>query len=145
MVLRLTVVEELVGRGHENIKATHRTTLEITKDGYISPRADCVVVVGANKSAKDLSDEFKRVARNDSTIIVVEISVGGMKEVITGRGSSKLTFTDEKSMVVRKSDFTCGRTLAVRSDKAAADLNRRLVELLRSQHDVFIKIKACVS
>jgi hypothetical protein len=33
---------------------------------------------------------------------------------------------------VRKSDYICGRTLAIRADKAAKDLSRKLVEELRN-------------
>ena len=34
-------------------------------------------------------------------------------------------------MIIRKSDYVCGRTLAVRADKAAADLNRNLIEEMK--------------
>jgi hypothetical protein len=40
--------------------------------------------------------------------------------------------TDPADLVVRKSDYVCGRTLAILADKAAKDLSRKLVEKLRN-------------
>jgi hypothetical protein len=40
--------------------------------------------------------------------------------------------THPTDVVVRKSDYFCSRTLAVRADKAASDLSRELVEKLKN-------------
>jgi hypothetical protein len=42
-----------------------------------------------------------------------------------------LQFTHQTDLVVRKSDYVCGRTLAIRADKAASDFSRELVEKLK--------------
>ena len=39
-------------------------------------------------------------------------------------------------MVVRKSGYICGRTLAINADKAACDLSRALVEKLKNPEPV---------
>ncbi|HIP75502.1 MAG TPA: DUF371 domain-containing protein, partial [Thermococcus paralvinellae] len=35
--------------GHENIKATHKSTLEITKEDFLTPRGDCIICIKADK------------------------------------------------------------------------------------------------
>jgi len=47
---------------------------------------------------------------------------------VKARGSPRLLFTHATDLVVRKSDYVCGRTLAIRADKAAKDLSRKLIE-----------------
>ncbi len=54
-----TLKEEVTASGHENIEATHPTTLEITKERGLSRRGDCIIAVGADKSLADFSEEFK--------------------------------------------------------------------------------------
>ncbi|MEM3446565.1 MAG: DUF371 domain-containing protein, partial [Candidatus Korarchaeum sp.] len=36
------MIEEILAYGHPNIRATHRTTMQVTKDEEISRRADCI-------------------------------------------------------------------------------------------------------
>jgi hypothetical protein len=60
------------------------------------------------------------------------LEVDGVREEAHGVGCSKLGFTDGKSLVCRKSGFTCGRTLMVHSDKAAVDLSRSLISMLKN-------------
>ncbi|HHI01557.1 MAG TPA: DUF371 domain-containing protein, partial [Thermococcus litoralis] len=47
-------------------------------------------------------------------------------------GDERLTFENEISMVIRKSEYVDGRTLAIRANKAARDIKRELVEKLRN-------------
>jgi len=125
---------ELVrARGHPNIRATHPTTLEITKETHLTPRGDCIIAVGADKGARDLSDAFKSAAREPGSIIIMTIEVprAGLSELIRARGHPALTFKHPTDMVVRRSAFTCGRTIAVMADKAARDLSRELVNALK--------------
>jgi len=43
-----------------------------------------------------------------------------------------LILTHPTDMVIRKSDYICNRTLAIRADKSANDLPRELVEKLKN-------------
>jgi len=126
-------VELIRARGHPNVRATHPTTLEITKEEHLTPRGDCIVAVGADKGARDLSEEFKRAARDPNAIItlVIEVPELGLRDVVRARGHPGLTFEHPTDLVVRKSDYICGRTVAIRADKAAKDLSRELVRALR--------------
>jgi hypothetical protein len=123
--------ETITAFGHENVLAIHPTTLMITKDKELSKQGDCVIAVGADKAVADLSAEFKRKLREDDAKLTVLIEVEGLIEQVTAYGSPKLALTDSVDMVIRKSDFTSDRTLAVMADKAAADLSRELVEKLK--------------
>ncbi len=127
--------------GHGNVLATHKTTLEFTKETHLTPRGDCIVAVGADKGLLELSENFKKSLKNEKTRLSIKIKCGNLEETITACGHPNLTLTHPTDMVVRKSDFICPRTLAIRADKAACDLNRKLVNKLEDGNDVEIIIK----
>lgn len=124
-------IEEIKAFGSPLIRATHRSTFEVTKERHLTERGDCIIAIGANKAAKDLSEKFKEAARKPNAEIIIIIEAGGVRETVRAQGSPGLTFTHEMDIVVRKSDYICGRTVAIRADKGARDLSRNLVEKLR--------------
>ena len=128
----MKITEVIIARGHENVQSTHKTTFEITKETTLTKRGDCVIAVGATKGAADLNPRFKEAAKKKSARITIKIEAGEVKEVVRARGSPRLSFTHPMDLVVRKSGYVCGRTVAVRADKAASDLSRELVEKMRS-------------
>jgi hypothetical protein len=139
----LRIVETLTAFGHEKIKATHPTTLEITKEKHLTSRGDCIVAVGASKGAADLSSRFKGLARDSKTKIVLILEARGFEERIEGQGDPNLMFTNLTDLVARKSSYVCPRTLMVKADKAAADIPRGMVENLRDANcKLLIKIVA---
>jgi hypothetical protein len=126
-------VEEFIeAHGHSKIRGTHRTTLEFTKETHLTERGDCIIGVESSKGARDLSDEFKRIVQSRGSRITLFLKVGEYLEVVHGFGSQKLLLTNPTDLVVRKSDYTCNRTLMIKSDKAAIDLRRELIYLLRN-------------
>jgi hypothetical protein len=128
----MRITEVVDARGHENVQSTHKTTFEITKETTLTKRGDCVIAVGATKGAAGLNPRFKEAAKKKSARITIKIEAGEVKEVVRARGSPRLSFTHPMDLVVRKSGYVCGRTVAVRADKAASDLSRELVEKMRS-------------
>ena len=135
----LKAVEVIKAYGHPNIRATHRSTLEITKEESLTPRGDCIIAVKADKGLYELSDEFKRVVGREGSKIKLIIEVGGLKEEITGFGSPKLTLSHPTDIVCRKSSYTCDRTLMIKANKAAMDIDRKIVKKLKNP-DVQVKI-----
>jgi hypothetical protein len=117
--------------GHENVLSTHKTTFEITKEVTLTKQGDCIVAVESTKAAADLPIEFKEAARKEGARITVTFEADELKETIRAEGSPQLQFTHQTDLVVRKSDYVCGRTLAIRADKAAIDFSRELVEKLK--------------
>jgi len=142
--LSTKVQEIVIGYGHRNIQATHKTTLEFTKDLNLSRKGDCIVVVFANKALGDLADEFKDKLRKPQAKLTITIEADGIIEHVNARGSPQLILTHPTDMVVRKSDYVCSRTLAVHADKAAEDLSRNLVEKLKNpKKRVKITLEVC--
>jgi len=111
--------EIITAYGHALVRSTHKTTFEITKEKSLTEKGDCIVAVRSNKSVADLSWDFKEIEAEEE------------KDTVKAAGDPRLSFTHPTDIVVRKSSYVCSRTLAVKADKAAADLSRKLVEKLR--------------
>lgn len=126
------ITETISAYGHENILATHPTTLEFTKAKEVSKKGDCIIAVTADKGMADLNTRFKQELRMKGARLTVLIQAGEVAETLTASGSPHLILTHCSEMVVRKSSFVCNRTLAVQADKSACDLSRKLIELLKS-------------
>ncbi len=135
------IYEIIAAKGHPNITARHRTTFQVTKDHFISKRADCVIGISADKAMCDFSNRVKRVLQNDDALVYVTMCVGEIEEVVTGRGSSHLTCSSDQDAVARKSGFTSDRTLMIKADRGAADLSRRLIERLKKSEDITICVE----
>jgi len=137
--------EVIFGYGHENIQATHKTTLEFTKDTHLSEKGDCIVTVAADKALADLTAEFKEILRKPHAKLTIKIEADGITEQVKAEGSPQLILTHPTDMVIRKSDYVCNRTLAVHAAKAAQDLPRKLVEKLKNpKQKVKITLAVCV-
>ncbi len=128
----LEIREVIFARGHENVLATHKTTFEITKEALLSEKGDCIIAVSADKALADLSFKFKDWLKRENAKISILIEADNIKEAVSAFGSPKLILSHSTDMVVRKSSYVCDRTLAVKADKAACDLSRKLVEKLRN-------------
>lgn len=128
----MEITEIILVYGHENIQATHKSTLEITKEPQLSKKGDCIIGVSADKGIADLSLEFKESLRKKNAKMTMLIEAGETAEIVNAFGSPRLILAHPTDMVVRKSSHVCSRTLAIQADKAACDLSRKLVEKLRN-------------
>ena len=117
--------------GHENIRSTHQKTIEITKEKELTPRGDCIVGVGASASCFDIPKNIKEKLKDPDSKIQLSIKVQDQEIVVQGRGHKDLTLTHKEDIVIRKSDFVCPRTLAVKCDKASDILPREMVKILQ--------------
>ena len=118
--------------GHENIRSNHQKTIEITKESHLTPKGDCIVGVNATASCSDLPQALKDKLKNSNSKITLLISVQNYEFIIEGNGHQDLILTHKEDIVIRKSDFICPRTLAVKCDKASDLLPRDMVTLLRN-------------
>jgi hypothetical protein len=133
--------EVILAHGHENISATHETTIEITKEARLSESGDCIVAVSANKALGDLSPAFKKNLLKDHADITISVEAGGVTETLRAHGSPRLILTHPTDIVVRKSTYVCSRTLAIHADKSASELSRDLIKKLKnSKQDVRITL-----
>ncbi|MFP4590946.1 MAG: DUF371 domain-containing protein [Halobacteriales archaeon] len=124
--------EHLVARGHEHVRATHPSTLEVTTDQSLTPAGDCIVGVAADRAPSSFDPAFVAVARDADARVVATIRVGPHEAVVTGRGDPSLTYASDRGAVVRTSTYVDDRTVLVEADAAAADLDRHLVQHLQS-------------
>jgi hypothetical protein len=128
----MKTTETIFAYGHRNIQATHKSTLEITKEKQLSKKGECIIAVSADKGAADLSPEFKESLRKKNAKMTMLIEAGGIVEVVNAFGSRRLILTHSTDIVVRKSSYVCSRTLAIQADKCAWDLPRKLVKKLKN-------------
>ena len=123
---------EIEFSGHKNIRSNHQKTIEITKESHLSVRGDCIVGVNAALSCAELPAEIKeRLCSFDAKVTIV-IAVEDHEFVIRGSGHPDLTLSHTHDIVLRKSEFICPRTLAIKCDKASDLLPREMITLLQN-------------
>ena len=130
-------------KGHKNVTSHHKSTFEITKDVEIGPTADCIIGTDMDKSMLDFPQEFKDMIANSNTKISVVLDTENGHDEINGYGHEDLTLTHPTDIVCRTSDYTCSRTLMIRADKAARDLDEKLIEDLKNGKIMDVAIILC--
>jgi hypothetical protein len=129
-------MEEVVtGRGHEHVTAEHASTWELTSDDWLTPAGDCILGVAADRTPADFDPAFTEACRDHGATITATLQVGAHEATVTGRGHPDLTFADDRSLVVRTSEYVDDRTVMVGADAAAGDLDRSLVAALADGAD----------
>ena len=132
---------KIKSKGHKNVSSLHKSTFEITKDLEIGPTADCIIGVDMDDSMLDFPQEFKDKIADSNTRILVLLDTPNAHDEILGFGHEDLTLTHPTDIVCRTSDFTCPRTLMIKSSKAARDLNSDLINDLKNEEILEVTIK----
>lgn len=132
---------KIKAKGHENVLSLHKSTFEITKDKDLSLSGDCIIGLDIDKSMEDFPEEFKEKLANDDTKVIVELKTPNASDTIDGYGHHDLTLSHPTDLVCRKSTFVCSRTLMIKSNKAAIDLNRDLIKDLANGESMDVNIK----
>ena len=137
------MIFKLKTKGHKNVTSLHKSTFEITKDAEIGPAADCIMGVAMDYSMLDFPEEFKAKIADSGTEITVILGTEHGHDEIIGWGHEDLTLTHPTDIVIRKSDYTCPRTLMIKANKAARDLEGKLIDDLKDGKvmDVTIKLR----
>ena len=135
------MIERVHARGHENVSATHGSTLEVTSDDWLTPAGDCILAVEADTTPADLDDDFVAACRSPETTITATLRAGGHEQVVEGRGHPDLTFDGDRSLVARTSTYVDDRTVMVEADTAAADVDRDLVAALADGADLEVVLR----
>ena len=131
---------KIMAKGHENVLSLHKSTFEITKDKDLSLAGDCIIGLDIDKSMEDFPEEFKEKLANEDTKVIVELKTPNASDTIEGYGHHDLTLSHPTDMVCRKSTFVCSRTLMIKSNKAAIDLNRDLIKDLANGEPMEVNI-----
>ncbi len=137
--------EVVHARGHDNVTATHESTLEVTTDDWLTPAGDCILAVEADRAPADFDAVFTDACQDSAATITATLWVSGggadHETTVRGRGHPDLTFDSDRSAVCRTSDYVDDRTVMVGADRAAADLDRVLVDALtHSRTDLVVEL-----
>lgn len=127
------VQDEVTFYGHPNVRSLHSKSIELTKEGYLTPKGDCIIGIKANKACTDLEESIRRGLKSNSAIVKMEVIVEDESFIIKGRGDDRLTMLNPHDIVIRRTNFVCPRTMSVLCDKASSDMPRELVRLLQHQ------------
>lgn len=124
-------IEEISAYGHQDIQCSHKSTIELTKEGYLTKKGNCILGINCTKACVDVSSELKDLIRKGRKINVI-INVDDLEDQFYGYGDPNLTLLDEKEMVFRKSNFICNRTILVKCNKASNELDTKLIDKLKT-------------
>ena len=117
--------------GHENVRALHTRTIEITTEPDLTLQGDCIVGVGADHGCVSIPENLKEKLRRSESKIIITIQVDDEEFVIEGKGHEDLRLENPHDIVIRKSNFLCPRTLAIECDKASDDIPRKMIKKLQ--------------
>jgi hypothetical protein len=132
----LVAVESVTFRGHPLVSSLHPTTIEVTTEGHLTARGDCIIGVSAAKGCGGLSEGMRLALRTESARVLLRISVGSDEFSLTARGDPRLELSHPHDIVIRRSRFLSDRTLAVGASAAAKDIPRSMVRQLRNPEAV---------
>jgi hypothetical protein len=134
------VRETIRCRGHRNVISRHPTTFEITKDVHLTCRGDCIIGVGADKGAADLSPEFRAALSRDDAVLSAMLTCGNISVLVISRGSSEFVLDHPTDLVWRRSRHVCGRTIGIGASQTARTLPRDLIDCLRTGSDLIVEM-----
>lgn len=117
-------------RGHPMVRSLHPTTIEVTTETHLTERGDCIIGVGASKGCADLDRRVRKGIQAGARLVLC-IRTTGETFTVRCRGDPRLELSDAHDIVVRKSEFISGRTLALRASAAAKDVPRSIVRRLK--------------
>ena len=129
---KVTAKEVVEFRGHPMVRSSHPTTMEITTEDYLTENGECIIGVGAAKGCAGLSSTVKEALRRSGSKVTLKVVVGASTFAVGAQGDPRLSLSDPHDMVVRKSDYISGRTLAVRADASSRDIPREIIRLLKN-------------
>ncbi|MGP8125279.1 MAG: DUF371 domain-containing protein [Nitrososphaerales archaeon] len=122
--------------GHPMVKSLHPTTIEITTEEHLTEKGDCIVGVGAAKGCGQLSETLKTALRSDQARVTIRVLVDNESFELTAAGDRGLELSHPHDIVIRRSRFMSGRTLAVGASAAARDIPRSIVSMLKDPRSV---------
>lgn len=119
--------------GHRNIRATHKNTIEFTKEKELSIKGDCILGVNADFDLKKIKGFIKDKKKLKLKIIVDDVS--DELEFVPNQN-----FNDNKEMVLRLGEFKSERTLGIRAEKAAKHIKRQIVEKMKEHRKKMVVV-----
>ncbi len=135
------LVEVVHATGHEHVTAEHASTLEVTSDDFLTPAGDCILAIEADRAPTDFSEAFVVACRDAAATVTATVEADDHAQRVVGRGDPDLTFANDRSHVLRTSDYVDDRTVMVGANAAAADVDRSLVAALADGADARLTLR----
>lgn len=135
------LTEVVTARGHENVSGAHQSTFEVTSDDYLTPAGDCILAIEADRVPAEFEEAFVAACRHRDATITMTLETATVTDRVEASGHPNLTFESERSLVVRTSEYVDDRTVAVDAEKAAGDINRRLVGALAEGESLTLRLR----
>ncbi len=126
----MVILDKIFAFGHDKLLCTHNTTIEISKDNFLTPKGNCILGINSSKACNTLDENLKLKIHQGKKLKVV-INVDKYSDEFYGFGNNKLTLSSEKDMIFRKSDFICDRTVLINCTKSSIELDRDLINSLK--------------
>ncbi len=117
--------------GHENVRALHPRTIEITTEPDLTIQGDCIIGVSAECGCKNIPKKLKEMLRDERSTVTFSIQVNDEIFQVVGSGNPDLILEHPHDIVIRKSNFLCPRTMAINCDKASNDIPRKMIKMLQ--------------
>lgn len=133
-------LDEILAYGHPNVLGTHRTTLEITTEKFLTTRGNCIIGINASKSCANLSTRLKSAIQQDDALLEIELMAGPFRDNFSGKGHVKLELSNPISIVFRLSPFLSDRTALIDCTKASFEIDRELIQYMQDpDHTLLVR------
>ena len=132
----MIILDTITAKGHPLIQCTHTTTIELTKDAYLTKNGTCILGIEASKACYDLNPLLKKKITDGEKITVI-IKTGEIIDSFYGFGHRNLTLLNKKDIVFRKSNYLCDRTILIKCSKSSSELNRNTIKKIISSKEQF--------
>lgn len=122
--------------GHKNILAKHKSTLEFTKEDFLTKKGDCIIGINANIDFKKDVPEFRKAIDTKAKKfrkIKITMKHGKHRDDVVALFNHN--FSHSEAMVIRKSAFIDARTFAYKANKSAKELNRDIFKELQKKEE----------
>ncbi|HJJ47358.1 MAG TPA: DUF371 domain-containing protein [Methanocorpusculum sp.] len=136
----MEITETIRCHGHPNVRGLHKSTFEITKETELSLSGDCIIAIGADKGAADLSSEFRTVLATDGSKLLTHLQIEDIEATVVSEGTRGITLSHSTDLVWRRSTFLCPRTVGIYSDHVACQLPRELIEELKKGKEMVVTL-----
>jgi len=100
MAQRRPVKDVIIARGHPNISASNRRTLEITKDPYVTRRGDCIIACCADKAGPELAGDLLEALMRPGTVRIV-VEAGAINVTLRGCTNESITVIANTSLALQ--------------------------------------------
>lgn len=120
---------KFTAKGHKNLLATHRSTLEFTKDKDLTLQGDCIIGVSADFNSVELTEFVKNNKK-----FLMKITLGDFNVELIAE--SNPNYSDTEELVIRLGDFVSERTLGINASLSAGMLPRHMVQEMKSPNAI---------